>query len=79
MTERANRLEIFGRRDHWYVRLTFSNGEKAMVSESYTRKADAFRAAFAIEGALAVGRPVVKGGERVAKKTTKKSGTKKGC
>ncbi len=75
-----NRLEVFGRADHWYVRLVFSNGEKAMVSESYTRRRDAFRAAFAIEGALAIGLPTVKGGERVKKKaSTKKSGTKKGC
>ena len=58
---KPNRLEVFGRADHWYVRLVFSNGEKAMVSESYTRKADALRAAFAIEGALAIGRPKVIG------------------
>lgn len=74
---RPNRLEVFGRAPRYYVRLVFGNGEKAMVSESYTRRRDALRAALAIEGALAIGRPVVKGGGKVAKK--KKRGGKKGC
>lgn len=71
---RPNRLEVFGSGRYHYVRLVFGNGEKAMVSESYTRRRDAFRAALAIEGALAIGRPVVKGGRSMARKKKSRKG-----
>ena len=61
MSDRANYLEPFQAASgakRWYVRLVFSNGEKAMVTEGngYTRRWSAVRAMGAIEGALAIGR-----------------------
>jgi uncharacterized protein YegP (UPF0339 family) len=41
-------IEVFRSRAegrHWYVRLRSSNGQKVTVSEGYTRKASALRAA----------------------------------
>lgn len=52
---RAARFEVFGKGSKWYVRLRYSNGKKALASESYTRERDAWRAAKTLRDEVAPG------------------------
>ena len=53
--KRAAQLEVFGRKGRFFVRLRYSNGRKALVSESYPTWAHAIRAARAMRDSIRKG------------------------
>ena len=54
------KIEVFRAKDlQWYVRLVSSNGQTVNVTEGYTRKGSALRAANRLPGQVARARVVV--------------------